>query len=136
MSLLSSGVFTDMIQTMNQGVTSGDIDISKLLGSVQGMLGNLGGSQSDPQLSQMMNMATQMTSNMNLNPNDKYHYHPQYIEGEDKIITKYIKIDQNETFQITLSDGRPYILDVNRYSSIHHHKKNKMNTAFCGDIPP
>ena len=70
MSLLNSGVFTDMIQTMNQGVTSGDIDISKLLGSVQGMLGNLGGNSSDPQLSQMMNMATQMMSNMNLNPNE------------------------------------------------------------------
>ncbi len=66
MSLLQSGVFTDMIQTMNQGVTSGEIDVSKLLGSVQGMLGNLGGVSSDPQMSQMMNMATQMMSNMNL----------------------------------------------------------------------
>ena len=66
MSLLQSGVFTDMIQTMNQGVTSGEIDVSKLLGSVQGMLGNLGGTTSDPQMSQMMNMATQMMSTMNL----------------------------------------------------------------------
>jgi hypothetical protein len=68
MSLLNSGVFSDMIQTMNKGMSSGEIDISKLLGSVQGMLGNLGGNSSDPQLSQMMNMATQMMSNINLNP--------------------------------------------------------------------
>lgn len=70
-----------------------------------------------------------------LNANDKYHYHPQYIEGEETIITKYIKIDQNETFQITLADGTHYLLDVNRYSSIHHGKKNPMNTTFCGDLP-
>lgn len=32
------------------------------------------------------------------NNNDKYHYHQQYIPGEEQIITKYIKIDKNETF--------------------------------------
>ena len=38
------------------------------------------------------------------NDNDKYHYHPQYIDGEENIITKYIKIDKNETFKIKLFD--------------------------------
>jgi len=67
------------------------------------------------------------------NDNDKYHYHQQYIPGEEKIITKYIKIDKNETFEIKLSNGTPYNLDVNKFTSYHHGKKTE-NTNFCGDL--
>lgn len=67
------------------------------------------------------------------NNNDKFHYHPQYVEGEENIITKYIKIDKNETCQITLFDGTLYTLDVSKYSSLHHGKKTN-NTIFCGDL--
>jgi len=67
------------------------------------------------------------------NDNDKYHYHQQYIHGEEKIITKYIKIDKNEVFVIKLSNGTLYNLDVNKYSSIHHGIKTD-NTNFCGDL--
>ena len=56
--------------------------------------------------------------------NDHYHYHQQYIDGEENIITKYIKIDKNETFPITLFDGTIYTLDVNKYNSCHHGIKN------------
>jgi hypothetical protein len=69
------------------------------------------------------------------NDNDRFHYHPQYIEGEEKIITKYINIDKNETYPIKLFDGSLYMLDVNKYSSIHHGVKNINNTRFCGDLP-
>jgi hypothetical protein len=68
------------------------------------------------------------------NENDKYHLHPQYIEGEENVITKYIKIDKNETFQITLFDSTLYTIDVNKYTSNHHGKKNNNNTIFCGDL--
>jgi hypothetical protein len=68
------------------------------------------------------------------NNNDKYHLHPQYTDGEEKIITKYIKIDKNETFEIILNDGTSYILNVNKYSSIHHGIKTD-DTIFCGDLP-
>lgn len=68
------------------------------------------------------------------NVNDKYHLKQQYIDGEEKIITKYIKIDKNETFKIKLYDGTPYILDVNKYTSCHHGIKTP-NTEFCGDLP-
>jgi len=68
------------------------------------------------------------------NNNDKYHLYPQYIDGEENIITKYVKIDKNETFQITLFDGTIYTLDVNKYSSPHHGIKNINNTTFCGDL--
>lgn len=70
-----------------------------------------------------------------LNENDKYHFHTQYIEGEEKIITKYIKINENETCQIKLNNNTNYILDVNKYTSIHHGVKNKNNTTFMGDTP-
>ena len=69
------------------------------------------------------------------NDNDKYHYLPQYIDGEENIITKYVKIDKNETFKITLFDGTLYNLDVNKYSSCHHGYKNIDNITFCGDLP-
>lgn len=69
------------------------------------------------------------------NANDKFHFEPQYIEGEERIITKYIKINENETYAITLADGSSYTVDVNRYTSIHHGKKNMNNTTFCGDLP-
>jgi hypothetical protein len=68
------------------------------------------------------------------NSNEIFHNQLQYIEGEEKIITKYIKIDKNETYQITLFDETPYILDVNKYTSEHHGKKNINNKNFCGDI--
>ena len=67
------------------------------------------------------------------NDNDKYHYHPQYIDGEENVITKYIKINENETFHITLHDGLLYTLDANRYTSCHHGHKNITNTNFMGD---
>jgi hypothetical protein len=67
------------------------------------------------------------------NDNDKFHYHQQYIEGEEKIITKYIKINENEKYTIKLANGEDYILDVNKYSSQHHHKKQDIK-YFVGDI--
>ncbi len=67
------------------------------------------------------------------NTNDKYHLHQQYIPGEEKIITKYIKIDKYECFEIKLSNGTLYNLDVNKYHSNHHGKKTEY-TEFCGDL--
>jgi len=47
LSMIQSGFFTDMIQGMSSKVESGEIDAQKLLGSVQGMLGNLTGGNLD-----------------------------------------------------------------------------------------
>jgi hypothetical protein len=69
-----------------------------------------------------------------LNTSEIHHHYPQYIEGEEKIITKYIKINENEKYTINLQDGTDYELNVNKYTSTHHGvKKNHSN--FCGDIP-
>jgi hypothetical protein len=65
---------------------------------------------------------------------DKHHLHPQYIDGEENVINHYVKIDKYETLPITLHDGTQYVLDVNKFTSIHHGKKTE-NTTFCGDVP-
>lgn len=67
------------------------------------------------------------------NDNDKYHLHEQYIPGEENYITKYIRIDQNETFDIKLNDGTSFNINVNKYSSSHHGIKTN-NKTFCGDV--
>ena len=68
------------------------------------------------------------------NESDKYHSRQQYIPNEEKIITKYIKIDKNENFEIKLSNGKFYNLDANKYTSCHHGKKTDYK-EFCGDLP-
>jgi len=69
----------------------------------------------------------------NFSKNEIYHLQQQYNPGEEKIITKYIKIDKNETFEIKLSNGTLYNLDVNNFTSFHHGKRTD-NTNFCGDL--
>lgn len=69
------------------------------------------------------------------NANDKFHYHPQYIEGEEDVITKYIKINENEKYNVTLHDGSSYTINCSNYTSVHHNKKNKNNKNFSGDVP-
>ena len=68
------------------------------------------------------------------NNNDKYHFHQQYINGEEGIINKYICIDKYEKYNIKLHNGEDYVIDVNKYTSIHHGKKTS-DKSFCGDIP-
>jgi len=63
--LMSSGVFTDLIQGMQTGLSDGSLDIGKLMGSVQGMMGKMGGGmQGMPDLNAMMGMMGPMLSGM------------------------------------------------------------------------
>ena len=39
--IMSSGLFTELMNDMNEGMSSGDLDINKMMGSLQGMIGNL-----------------------------------------------------------------------------------------------
>jgi hypothetical protein len=47
MNMMQSGLFNDIIQDMNNGVQSGELNPQNLLGSVQGMLGELTGGSID-----------------------------------------------------------------------------------------
>lgn len=40
-SIMNSGVFTELVETMNTGLHSGDLDLTKMIGSLQSMMGNL-----------------------------------------------------------------------------------------------
>lgn len=79
-SLMSSGVFTDLISGMQSGLSDGSLDIGKLMGSVQTMMGKMGGGAGSsggggmPDLSAMMSMMGPMMSglgNMNKNSEEK-----------------------------------------------------------------
>jgi hypothetical protein len=60
--LLQSGLFTEMVSTMNTEIQSGNLNIAKLLGSVQGMMGNISGEVNSS--AQGSNMINNMMSNM------------------------------------------------------------------------
>jgi hypothetical protein len=64
---------------------------------------------------------------------DRYHTNPQYITNEETYITKYIKLDLNETYTIHLNNETDYIIDINKYTSTHHGVKTE-HTNYCGDI--
>lgn len=68
-SMMQSGVMTELVQGMNSGLSNGTLDINKLVGSVQSMIGKLnendsggtnGSSGSDP-----MNMISGLMSSLN-----------------------------------------------------------------------
>ena len=67
------------------------------------------------------------------NLSDRVHLHPQYIDGEEKFITKYIKINENEKYTIKLKNNELYTFDTSKFTSIHHGKKSD-NTNFVGDL--
>jgi hypothetical protein len=50
--IMSSGIFTDLISSMNDQVSSGKLDMTKMLGVVQNMVGTL--SKDDPSIGQMV----------------------------------------------------------------------------------
>jgi hypothetical protein len=55
---------------------------------------------------------------------DKSHHAPQYEEKEEKYIHKYICIHRNETYTLTKEDGTTFVIDPNRFNSIHHVAKH------------
>lgn len=56
-SLMSSGVFNDLIMGMQTGLSDGSLNIGKLMGTVQGMIGKMApNGDVPPDLSNMMNM--------------------------------------------------------------------------------
>jgi hypothetical protein len=60
-SIMKSGVFTELVGGMNSGLSDGSLDLPKLMGSIQGMLGQLGEkSGGNPQTDGIMNMMTSM----------------------------------------------------------------------------
>jgi hypothetical protein len=64
-SIMNSGILTDLIGGMQNGLQSGNLDLSKLLGAVQGMVGQMNDQAGDdPQAQQMMGMMNGMMGMM------------------------------------------------------------------------
>lgn len=85
-SLLGSGIMTDMMSAMQGG---GDLDIGKLLGAVQGMVGSLQQQAGDdPQAKQVMGMMTSMLGSVQ--------------QGEQPDMTQVMS-----TMMTTMSGGTP-----------------------------
>ena len=67
-SIMSSGVFNDLITGMNSGIQNGDLDLGKLMGTVQTMCSSLSDINSDQggdKDQNPMNMLNSLMSNMN-----------------------------------------------------------------------
>jgi hypothetical protein len=61
-SIMSSGVFTEVIQDIQGKMSSGELDIGKLFGAMQGMMGSLGSQLGDdPESKQALNMINSMS---------------------------------------------------------------------------
>jgi hypothetical protein len=65
---------------------------------------------------------------------DKYHIKPQYVDGEEDIVTKYIRLDKFEKYDVLLPDGTNYNIDITKYTSQHHAKRRDEISYFVGDI--
>lgn len=62
-SILQSGIFNDLLSGMQGGLSSGKLDLNKLVGAVQGMVVSLGEQAGDdPEAKQAMGMVTNMTA--------------------------------------------------------------------------
>ena len=61
--IMSSGIFTDLVSGMGNGLQNGDLDLNKLLGTVQKMVSKLG-SESGQENNESMNIMNTMLSNL------------------------------------------------------------------------
>lgn len=71
-SIMSSGVFNDLITGMNSGIQNGDLDLNKLMGTVQTMCSSLSSDingSNPPGNENPMNMINSLMSNMNTGDN-------------------------------------------------------------------
>lgn len=64
-SVLNSGIVNDLIKGMDSGISNGKLDLGKLMGTVQNMVGKLGEkSENNPELENPMGMLNSLMSNM------------------------------------------------------------------------
>lgn len=60
--IMSSGVLTDLIGSMNQNINSGQLDMSKMFGAIQNMVGTL--TKDQPEMGQMISGLMQNLGNL------------------------------------------------------------------------
>ena len=68
MTLLQNGIFTDMMNSMTKELSSGNLDVSNLLGSVQGMMTEIKGELDPEEASKIPDINDMMNKFQNINP--------------------------------------------------------------------
>lgn len=69
-NLMSSGLFTDIVGSMSSGLESGELDLGKLMGSMQGMVSGIGnmaqqdGQEQPPEMAEMLGQMNAMMGNL------------------------------------------------------------------------
>lgn len=68
-NLMSSGIFTDIVGSMSNGLESGELDLGRLMGSMQGMVTNISSmagenSQQPPEMAEMLGQMSAMMGNL------------------------------------------------------------------------
>jgi hypothetical protein len=66
-SLMSSNLIPELVSNLNSGISSGSLDLGKMISSVQKMVGNMSGGDaaSDPGIANAMGMLNNMMGMMN-----------------------------------------------------------------------
>lgn len=66
-SVMNSGIFNDLVSGMSNGLENGELDLGKLMGTVQNMMTKLGGTDdlNNGQTDQAMNMINNMMGSIN-----------------------------------------------------------------------
>jgi len=78
--MMSSGVMTDMVSKLQEGMQSGQIDIPQMIGGMQQMVGNVQNEFKDPMISGMLNMLQTTTSQL-VQPQDE----PVVVEDVENV---------------------------------------------------
>ena len=106
-TLMTSGVFTDLISDMQSGLQSGNLDIGKLMSGITGMIGKLssstdGGDTMPPEFAGMMNMMTGMMGggtkkreNRNQKRREKRHQKPENSGATVEVIEETTETQQS-----------------------------------------
>ena len=68
-AIMKSGIFTELVGGMGNGLQDGTLDLSKLMGTVQKMVSSLGTSTDDMDTSNPMNMMSSMMSSLSTGSN-------------------------------------------------------------------
>ena len=66
-SIMSSGMIPELVTSLNSGISSGKLDLTKMMSSVQKMVGSIAPeAQNDPNLNNAMGMLSNMMTMMNM----------------------------------------------------------------------
>ena len=99
--MMSSGVFTDIVGSMSEGLESGDLDLGKLMGSMQGMVSSIGdmardnSSGSNPEMDMMLNQMNQMMGNLTSSTEGININNQDMMQGRDFASQIFNKMENN-----------------------------------------